>query len=111
MIHVHISSILTFLASFQGVCKYLSAMTSRSWGGVSSRGNSSNGGMDDSSSPWLHAPKELRKSMRASKGKQLQELVETLGGKPVSLKVSGGVTFSAAQRIACRASCLELWPV
>jgi hypothetical protein len=75
----------------QGVCKYLSAMTSFKWAsGASSRGNSSNGASEDNSngsSSWLAASEELRRSMRASRGKQMLELVETLGGKPVSMKV------------------------
>jgi hypothetical protein len=35
----------------------------------------------------LAATEELHRSMRASRGKQMLELVETLGGKPVSMKV------------------------
>lgn len=75
----------------QGVCKYLSATTSFKWASSASSGsNSSSGTNEDSSSgstSWLAACEELRGSMRASRGKLLLELVETLGGKPVSMKV------------------------
>lgn len=78
------------LLHVQGVCKYLSAMTSFKWASkAGSRGNSSSGSSEDNSSggSWAAACEELRQSMRASRGKQMLELVETLGGKPVSLKV------------------------
>lgn len=71
-------------AVLQGIVKYLSAVTSRNWGSV----HSSKGAAGDDHNPLSGAVENLRQSMRASKGKQLMELVEILGGKPISLKVS-----------------------
>lgn len=79
-------------ACMQGLVKYLSAVTSRNWtGSDNNRGKStSSGGGAADASMWSDAVEKLRQLMRGSKGKQLIELVEMLGGKPVSLKVIGG---------------------
>ncbi|KAF6261116.1 hypothetical protein COO60DRAFT_1637017 [Scenedesmus sp. NREL 46B-D3] len=58
--------------------------------------------LDDAVGP-LHLTPELRGSMRASRGKLLLELVETLGGKPVSMKCAAsrkpGNRVEAAQQL------------
>jgi hypothetical protein len=93
MCNLHLEELVCFASAVfgQGVCKYLSAMTSFKWASsASSRGNSSSGASEDNSNgtgSWAAACEGLRRSMRASRGKQMLELVETLGGKPVSLKV------------------------
>ncbi|KAF8055917.1 CFAP47 [Scenedesmus sp. PABB004] len=65
-----------------GVPKYLAAVMPRSWAAAA--------GLPVCAAPdgaWAGAAGALRAALRASRGKLLVELVEALGGRPVSLKV------------------------
>lgn len=80
----------------QSVIRYLAAVTSSNWtkkargsskAGAPPAGDSSNnngsGGSGDADAAGV-----LRQWLLSSRGKGLLELIEALGGKPVSLKVS-----------------------
>lgn len=77
----------------QGVCKFLSSMTASSWT-KKARASSKAGAApaDDAASAAAEADPAavLRQWLLGSRGKGLLELIEALGGKPVSLKVKVG---------------------
>jgi len=82
--------------SVQGVCKYLAGVCSTRLGSAGNRGGSGAGGTADvahSTGSSTPSAEVLRHVLRNSKGKQLLELVELLGGKAVSRKVCGYVVI------------------
>eukprot|EP00775_Hariotina_reticulata_P012144 gene12144-12282_t len=72
----------------EGVCKYLAAVSFTRLGSAANRGGSGAGAADavQSTSTGSNSAEALRHALRSSKGKQLLELVELLGGKAVSRK-------------------------
>lgn len=71
------------------MCKFLAAMTSSNWSKtarVSSKAGAAVDGINNPSSD-ADAAAMLRQWLLRSRGKGLLELIEALGGKPVSLKV------------------------
>lgn len=70
------------------MCKYLSSMTSSDWT-KKARASSKAGAPADESSAATEADPAavLRQWLLSSRGKGLLELIEAMGGKPVSLKV------------------------
>ena len=79
------------LMLFQGVCRYLTCMTASNWS-KKARGSSKAGATSEDTSGSTGSDSDaaavLRQWLLGSRGKGLVELVEALGGKPVSLKAS-----------------------
>lgn len=108
---------MTDASLLQGVCKYIAAALPRAWAAaalVAAAGpsgdtvanaptiQSSNGTAVANQAAAITASDALRKTLRASRGKLLLELVEALSGKAVNLKVQDGHIDRINPRIPSR---------
>ena len=108
---------MTDASLLQGVCKYIAAALPRAWAAaalVAAAGpsgdavanaptiQSSNDTAVANQAAAITASDALRKTLRASRGKLLIELVEALSGKTVNLKVQDGHIDRINPRIPSR---------